>query len=67
MTLSDMYFIVLKEVRDRRVTTLTAMPEPMRQKVIDLGMMEPPLVDTLGEALFITTQGEKELLARKML
>ena len=59
--------IVLKEVRDRRVTTLTAMPEPMRQKVIDLGMEEPPLVDTMGEAIFVTTQGERELIRRGLL
>ncbi len=64
MPVSEMHLIVLKEVRNRRVTTLTAMPEVMRQKVIDLGMEEPPLVDTMGEAIFVTTAGENELLKR---
>ena len=64
MALSQMHLIVLKEVRDRRVTTLTAMPEATRQKVIDLGMAEPPLVDTMGEAIFVTTAGENELMKR---
>lgn len=65
--LSDMHMIVLKEVRDRRVTTLTAMPELMRQKVMDLGMEEPPLVDTMDDAIFVTTAGERELLRRGQL
>lgn len=67
LMLSDMHMIVLKEVRDRRVTTPTAMPEVMRQKVIDLGMEEPPLVDTVGEAIFCTGAGDKELIRRGLL
>lgn len=65
--LSDMHLIVLREIRRQRVATFDSISEPMRQKVIDLGMMEPPLVDCIGPALFITTQGEKALLAAGML
>jgi len=64
MPVSEMHLIVLQEVRNRRVTTLNAMPEVMRQKVIDLGMEEPPLVDTVADAIFVTSAGERELLAR---
>ena len=36
---------------------LNEISEPMREKLIDLAMMEPPLVDTDGPRVFATPAG----------
>ena len=66
MALNQMQLIVLAEVRKRRVSSLAAMSEPMRQAVIGLGMMEPPLIDTLGDSVFVTSQGDAALVENRM-
>lgn len=40
-----------------RSVLLTEISEPMRQKVIDLAMMEPALVDTEGPRVVLTIAG----------
>lgn len=49
-----------------RDVDLRDISEPMRQRIIDLGMMEPPLVDVDGDCVFLTGHGyvlRSELLA----
>lgn len=60
---SEMHLIVLKELRGR-VTPIAGMPEPIRQKVIDMGMEEPPLVDVVFDCVIVNIFGEKELRRR---
>jgi hypothetical protein len=38
----------------------------MRQRVIDLAMMEPPLVDVEGDSLFLTPDGFAALARSKL-
>jgi len=38
----------------RRDVTLREISEPMRQRLIDLAMMEPQLVDVYGDTIFVT-------------
>lgn len=64
---SPVHLAVLHEIYFSRIATLTGLGELTRQKVIDMGMMEPPLVDTLGEAIAITSQGEEALRKAKMI
>jgi len=40
---------------------LRQISEPMRQRIIDLGMAEPPLVDVEGDLVFLTPYGFAEL------
>ena len=42
--------------------TLSEISEPMRQRLIDLAMMEPPLVDVYGDTI-VATDAALELLA----
>lgn len=59
-------------VADRRVdrttgrhkeVSLDEISEPMRQRIIDLAMMEPPLVDLDGPRVFLTGCGYIKLNA----
>ena len=43
---------------------LSRINEPTRQRIIDLGMMEPPLVDADGDYVFITPAGRAALTDR---
>lgn len=48
-----------------RDVDLRYISEPLRQRLIDLAMMEPPLVDVDGPRVFLTRDGEikrRELL-----
>lgn len=36
---------------------ITKVSEPMRQRIIDLGMHEPPLVDIQGDMIDVTAAG----------
>lgn len=40
---------------------LRKISEPMRQKIIDLGMMEPPLVQVNADQVSITGYGDQYL------
>lgn len=40
---------------------LTTVSEPMRQRIIDLGMMEPPLIDMDGPRVVMTLAGIREI------
>jgi hypothetical protein len=42
---------------------LRTVGEPMRQKLIELGMAEPPLVDVDADRVFITKAGREALAA----
>lgn len=57
MTLTDMQAIVLARVFHRQMDDLRELGERGREVVIDLGMMEPPLIDTRADEIFITEAG----------
>lgn len=40
---------------------ISRMSEPFRQRAIDLGMMEPPLVDVDGDWVSATAAGSTEI------
>lgn len=40
---------------------LREISEPMRQRIIDLGMMEPPLVDVNADQVYLTDAGRTAL------
>lgn len=40
---------------------ISRMSEPFRQRAIDLGMMEPPLVDVDGDWAFVTVAGSMRI------
>lgn len=44
----------------RRSVDLREISEPTRQRIIDLGMMEPPLVDVDGPWVFLTKEGREK-------
>lgn len=53
-----------KFVAERRIVNgrhqdvhLHEISEPMRQRLIDLAMMEPPLIDVSGPRVFLTGHG----------
>lgn len=58
--LTNVKHIALVYVRQNR-PSLNSMGEEMRQKVIDLGMQEPPLVDVMGEEVSVTEAGRDAL------
>ena len=73
-SLKPIHWAALQFVGDRRIdrasgravaVDLRAIGEPMRQVVIDLAMMEPPLVDVEGDSLFLTPDGFAELARSK--
>jgi hypothetical protein len=45
-----------------KAVDLREISEPMRQRIIDLGMMEPALVDVEGDRVFLTPAGFAELV-----
>lgn len=64
MNLSDAHMIVLRDINRRcspacpkSPVDLRVVGEAYRQKAIDLGMMEPPLVDVRGDYLITTAAG----------
>jgi hypothetical protein len=59
--LSDMQAIVLERVHHRRMDDLRELGEQGRKVIIDLGMMEPPLVDVRADEVFLTDVGLEAL------
>jgi hypothetical protein len=62
--LSNAHMIVLRDIVRRGspackqpLPDLRKISEPYRQKAIDLGMMEPPLIDVRGDFLIPTSAG----------
>ena len=45
----------------RQSVDLRTISEPMRQKIIDLGMMSPPLVKVDGDEVMLTFFGHVEM------
>ena len=58
--LTEAQLIVLAQINNapRRISQ---MSEPFRQRAIDLGMMEPPLVDVDGDWAFVTVAGSMRI------
>lgn len=67
MELSVPHLLVLADIRARRWKDIREVGERYRQKVVDLGMMEPPLVDIQGDYLEITVAGRAELNRRTVI
>lgn len=61
MTISAMHMAVLRSVADCGEVSLREVGEAYRQRLIDLGMQEPPLVDVDGERVKITAAGARLL------
>ena len=61
MKLTDAQFVVLKHIVDEAVVDITAVSEPFRQRAIDLGMMDPPLVDMDAHFIHATPDGRRAL------
>jgi len=57
MMLSDMHMIVLRDIATKGEVDITKIGEARRQKIIDLGMHEPALVDVQGDMIAITAAG----------
>lgn len=64
MKISEAHVMALQFV-ERGTVDLRRISEPTRQKVIDLGMMEPPLVDVDADRVFITRAGRLALQERQ--
>lgn len=62
--LRAMHYLVLRHVADVGEIDLRKISEAMRQKAIDLGMMEPPLLDVDADRVFITDAGRAALEAQ---
>lgn len=56
MHMAVLHHIDLVGVRDIREVS-----EPLRQRIIDLGMMEPPLVDIDADRIYVTEAGRVKL------
>lgn len=56
-----MHMAVLHHIDLRGGWDIRTMSEPFRQRVIDLGMMEPPLLDTDADHVFVTEAGKDAL------
>lgn len=52
-----MHRAVLRHLIDHGPLDLRKISEPMRQRLIDLAMMEPPLVDADADRVFATDAG----------
>lgn len=72
--MTEAQIIVLRHIAEPRVDMLTGrinqidirrISEPYRQRAIDLGMMDPPLVEIDGDFLRITDAGRAALAATK--
>jgi hypothetical protein len=53
-----MYQAILSELSQRSLD-LRRVSEPMRQRLIDLAMCEPPLVDVDADRVFLTEAGRR--------
>lgn len=62
MTLSDMHMIVLRHIHRNGEVDLREVSEPMRQKIIDLGMNEPPLINVRGDLIACTACGRATVI-----
>ena len=49
----------LTHVAEMKAVDLRKIGEPMRQRLIDLGMMEPPLVAVNADQVFLTRHGRE--------
>lgn len=58
-----MHWAVLRHINQVGAADLRHMSEPMRQRVIDLGMLDPPLVDVDADRVFVTDAGRAALTA----
>lgn len=56
-----MHRAVLRHVADVGTVDLRKISEPFRQRLIDLAMMEPPLVDVDADRVTLTDAGRAEL------
>lgn len=64
--LSEAQVIVLRDIAGtKNGRDIRSLCEPYRQKAIDLGMMEPPLVDINGDWLFATPAGRAALKTKE--
>jgi hypothetical protein len=46
-----------RDTKRHRDVDLREISEPMRQRIIDLAMMEPPLIEVDGPRVFLTGHG----------
>lgn len=53
-----MHWLALQHINDVGCVDLRHISEAMRQKIIDLGMMEPPLVEVDADRVSITKDGQ---------
>jgi hypothetical protein len=56
MTVTDIQAIALRHVAEGNLD-LRKISEPMRQRIIDLGMMDPPLVEVDADRVLLTRDG----------
>jgi hypothetical protein len=61
--MAEIHTIVLGHVRDAGCLDLRTISEPLRQRLIDLAMQEPPLVDVDADRVFLTAAGVAALSA----
>lgn len=52
-----MHRAIARHLAEGRTLDLRKVSEPMRQRLIDMGMMEPPLVDVDGDHVRLTDAG----------
>lgn len=62
--IAALHFVADRQVVAGRIqfVDLRGIGEPMRQRIIDLGMMEPPLVDVDADKVFLTEAGFNAVL-----
>lgn len=53
-----MHGAILRHIAEIRTLDLRKVSEPMRQRLIDLAMMEPPLVDVDADRVYLTQAGQ---------
>lgn len=56
---------VLEHLAEVGTVDLRKISEPMRQRLIDLGMEDPPLVDVDADRVFLTDAGRAAVTANK--
>lgn len=56
---------VLEHLAQVGSVDLRKISEPMRQRLIDLGMMEPPLVDVIGDRVSLTAAGRNAVMTEQ--
>lgn len=60
------HWLVLSKIKRERGMNLNGYTEGVRQRVIDLAMHEPPLVDMEGDQVVITEAGKTALANREL-